>query len=196
MQVEHLLSQLKKILLAIAVLLGSCSCASGHLAAISVSECDLLDECMNVLLHALLIVTPRYCCRIFWKLCTSALWTLTRVTLKMIQLLFSNCLQMLMSLHIHCLQVFVNKLQSSSWIVGCVQTLASYSKKYMLLFIALIATARTGSGVLANLTYHVCNIYVYIYVHIYIHRLATRNDLVLTASIAVSQILHSLKNHV
>ena len=40
-QVEHLLSQLKKILLAMAVLLGSCSFASGNLAAISVSECDL-----------------------------------------------------------------------------------------------------------------------------------------------------------
>ena len=129
-QIEHLSSQLNKILLAMAVSLGSCSCASGHLAAISVSECDLLDECMNVLLHALLIVTPRYCCRIFWKLCTTALWTLTRVILKMILLLFSNCLQMLISLHIHCLQVLVNKLQS--WIVGCVQTLASYSKKYML----------------------------------------------------------------
>ena len=40
-QVEHLLSQSKKILLAVAILLGSCSCASVHLAAISVTKCDL-----------------------------------------------------------------------------------------------------------------------------------------------------------
>ncbi len=43
-QIEHLSSQLNKILLAMAVSLGSCSCASGHLAAISVSGCDLLAK--------------------------------------------------------------------------------------------------------------------------------------------------------
>ena len=46
-QIEHLLSQLNKILLAMAVSLGSCSCASGHLATISVSGCDLLAELYN-----------------------------------------------------------------------------------------------------------------------------------------------------
>ena len=89
---------------------------------------------MNVLLHALLNVTPRYNITVTFS-GSSALvhcGLLPEVILKMIQLLmlFRNCLQMLTSLHIHCLQVFVNKLQS--WIGGCVQTLASYSEKYML----------------------------------------------------------------